>query len=135
MLRLSHSRGEAMPPAPHSGRYANTRASPRFAFDALVGVVVSEDVKPRQFWSRSTDISQGGIGVNLIGGDVDPDEVASFQIPLPKQHPGTLRGAVRYRIGRHCGFEFVDLDEDQRHAVRLACEALARSQRRETRTS
>ena len=135
MLRLSHSRGEAMPPAPHSGRYANTRASPRFTFDALVGVVVCEGVKPRQFWSRSTDISQLGIGVKLIGGDVDPDEVASLQIPLPKQHPVELRGAVRYRIGRHRGFEFVDLDEGQRHAVRLACEALARSQMRETRTS
>jgi c-di-GMP-binding flagellar brake protein YcgR len=124
-----------MPPAPHSGRYANTRASPRFAFDALVGVVVSQADNPGQFWSRSTDISQGGIGVNLIGSDVNTDEVVSLQIPLPKQNPVALRGGVRYRIGRHCGFEFVDLDEDQRHAVRLACEALARSQTRKTRTS
>jgi c-di-GMP-binding flagellar brake protein YcgR len=117
-----------MPPAPPSGRYANTRAIPRFAFDALVGVVVSQPDKPRQFWSRSTDISQGGIGVNLIGGDLNPDEVASLQIPLPKQHPVEFRGAVRYRIGRHCGFAFIDLSEDQQRAVRMACNALARSQ-------
>jgi c-di-GMP-binding flagellar brake protein YcgR len=76
------------------------------------------------------DISQGGIGVNLIGGDVNPDEVASLQIPLPKQHTVDLRGAVRYRIGLRCGFEFLDLKESQRTAVSMACETLARSQRR-----
>jgi hypothetical protein len=73
--------------------------------------------------------------VNLIGGDLNPDEVASLQIPLPKQHTVDLRGAVRYRISLHCGFAFIDLGEGQRNAVRQACEALARLQTRETRTS
>jgi hypothetical protein len=127
--------GAAMPQPPPAGPYPNVRRSPRFFFDALVGVVVPQLDKPQQFWSRSTDISQGGIGVNLIGGDLNPDEVASLQIPLPKQHNVDLRGAVRCRISLHCGFAFVDLGEGQRNAVRLACEALARLQTRETRTS
>lgn len=128
MLTLSHSRGEAMPPAPPAGRYANTRASPRFVFDALIGVVVPQHGKARQFWSRSTDISEGGIGVNLIEGELNPDEPVSLQIPLPKHHPVELRGSMRHRIGLHCGFAFVDLSQDQRSAVRMACNALARSQ-------
>ena len=119
-----------MPPAPPSDPYANTRASPRFAFDALVKVVLPQSDKPRQFWSRSTDISQGGIGVNLIGDEVKPDELASLQIPIPKHHPVELRASLRYRNVLHSGFEFVALDEGQRTAIRTACEALARSQLR-----
>src|SRR5690348_16831844 len=79
--------GEAMAQAPPSGLYPNVRRTPRFAFDALVGVVVSQPDKPRQFWSRSTDISQGGIGVNLIGGDVNPDQVVSLQTLFPSNRP------------------------------------------------
>ena len=81
--------GEAMAQAPPSGLYPNVRRTPRFAFDALVGVVVSQPDKPRQFWSRSTDISQGGIGVNLIGGDVNPDQVVSLQTLFPSNRPPT----------------------------------------------
>jgi len=117
-----------MPQSPPAGPYPNPRRSPRFTFDALVGVVVPQLDNSQQFWSRSTDISQGGIGVNLIGGDVNSAEVVSLQIPLPKQQTADLRGAVRYRIGLHCGFEFVDLDEGQRSAVRSAYNALAKSQ-------
>lgn len=124
VLGLSQSWGEPMPPTSRSG---NTRASPRFAFDALAGVVVSQADKPRQFWSRSSNISQGGIGLNLIGGDVKPEEHAFLQIHLPKQLSAGLRASLRYRIGLHCGFEFVDLSEDQRTAIRTACDALPRS--------
>lgn len=116
-----------MPQAPPAGRYSNVRRNPRFAFDALIGVVVSQRDKPLQFWSRSTDLSQGGIGVNLVEGDVKTDQLVSLQIPLPKQLSAGLRASVRYRIGQHCGFEFVDLSKDQRSAVTVACEALARS--------
>ena len=118
-----------MPESSSVGRYPNVRRSPRFAFDALVGVVVPQPDKPQQFWSRSTDISQGGIAVNLIGGDLKPDELVSLQIPLPKQLVAGLRASVRYRMGLHCGFAFFDLNKDQQSALRIACEALARSQR------
>ncbi len=107
------------------------RRDPRYVFDALVGLVIRPEKLPH-FGSRSTDISQGGIGLNLIAADVKPDEVVSLQIPLPKQHSVQLRASLRYRIGLHCGFAFVDLDEGQRSALKMACEALAGSQSRES---
>ncbi len=106
------------------------RRDPRFAFDALVGLVLRPE-KPPHFGSRSTDISQGGIGLILIAADVNPDEVVSLQVPLPNQHSVQLRASLRYRIGQHCGFAFLDLSEGQRIALRMACDALSGSQSRE----
>jgi len=116
-----------MPQSPPAA-YPNTRRNPRFAFDALVGLVVPLPDKTQPVWSRSTDISLGGIGVNLIGGDPNPDEVVSLRVPLPEQHSVELRASLRYRIGEHCGFAFVDLRNGQWNAVKVACEALSRSQ-------
>jgi c-di-GMP-binding flagellar brake protein YcgR len=124
-----------MPQSPPAGPYPSPRRSPRFVFDALVKLVVGPPDKLQQLWSRSTDISQGGIGVNLTAGELRQEELVSLQIPLPevplpKQHSVDLRASVVYRIGRHCGFEFLDLNEGQQTAIRTACEALARSQPR-----
>jgi hypothetical protein len=88
---LSHSSGEPMPPSSHSGGYRNTRATPRFVFDL--------------FWSRSTDVPQVGIGLNLTAGDVKLDELVSLQIPMPKQLSAGLRASLPYLIGVHCGFK------------------------------
>lgn len=121
----------AQPPHP---AHPIRRRDPRFAFDALVGLVIRPE-KPPHFGSRSTDISQGGIGLNLIAADVNPDEVVSLQIPLPKQHSVQLRASLRYRIGQHCGFAFLDLSQGQETALRLACDALAESQLRESQPS
>jgi len=102
---LSHSSGEPMPPSSHSGGYRNTRATPRFVFDALVGVVVPSLINPGLFWSRSTDVPQVGIGLNLTAGDVKLDELVSLQIPMPKQLSAGLRASLPYLIGVHCGFK------------------------------
>ena len=127
--------GDAMPQPPSVDPYPTPRRSPRFAFDALVKLVVGPLDKPQQLWSRSTDISQGGIGVNLTAGDLKLDELVSIQIPLPeislpKQRSVDLRASVRYRIELHCGFAFVELNEDQQTAIMTACDALARAQPR-----
>jgi hypothetical protein len=67
-------------------------------FRPLVALVADEPHTSRQFWSRSTDISQGGIGLNLLDGEVTPDGIVSLHVPLPKETIG-LRASVRYRIG------------------------------------
>ena len=133
--RHPHSGGDAMSQPPSVGPYPTPRRSPRFAFDALVKLVVGPLDNPQQLWSRSTDISQGGIGVNLTAGELKLDELVSLQIPLPeiplpKQHSVDLRASVRYRVGVHCGFAFLELNEDQQTAIRTACDALARAQPR-----
>ncbi len=117
-----------MPQSPPSARYPNVRRSPRFTFDALVKLLVPQLDQLQELWCRSTDLCQDGIGVNLIAGDLKPDGPVSLQIPLPAQAAVGLRASLRYRTGLHCGFEFLDLNEGQRNAVRTACEALARSQ-------
>lgn len=119
-----------MPQSPPATRYANVRRSPRFGFDALVKLLVPQLDQLQELWCRSTDLCQDGIGLNLIAGDLKQDGAVSLQIPLPAQAAVGLRASLRYRIGRRCGFAFLDLDEGQQSAIRKACETLARSQSR-----
>ena len=72
-----------MPQPPDAGPYPIPRRSPRFAFDALVALAADKPDASRQFWSRSTDISQGGIGLNLLDGELNPDDPVSLQVPFP----------------------------------------------------
>lgn len=117
-----------MPASESSGPFLHRRRSPRLPFDALVKLVGHHVDSSQELWCRSTDLCHEGIGLNLIAGDVQPDEPVSLQIPLPAQNAVDLRASLRYRIGQHCGFAFLDLSEGQRTAVTMACEALARSQ-------
>lgn len=121
-----------MPVSESGGRFLHRRQSPRLPFDALIKLVGLPSDRTQQVWCRSTDISQGGIGVNLMAEDMHTDDPVSLQIPLPPQGAIDVRVSLRYRIGQHCGFAFLDLSEGQGTALRLACDTLARAQSSET---
>lgn len=116
-----------MPQPPPVDSHSGRRRSPRFAFDALVRLGFRPRDNRQPVWCRSTDICHDGIGMDVLAGELNPDELVLLQIPLPKQAPADLEACVRYRNGLHCGFAFVGLNEGQRDAIRTACEALARS--------
>ncbi|MGD1081869.1 MAG: PilZ domain-containing protein [Candidatus Sulfotelmatobacter sp.] len=99
------------------------RRSPRFPFDSLVRVTALRLVENTRLWGRSTDLCREGIGVT-VAGELTPEELVAMQIPLPSTKPMNVRASVRYRNQLHCGFEFVDLLDQQREAIQAACEKL-----------
>jgi PilZ domain len=79
-----------------------------------------------QVWGRSTDLCREGIGAT-VRGELAPEELVTMQIPLPSAKPMNVRASVRYRIQAHCGFEFVDLRNQQHEAIEAACEKLSKT--------
>jgi PilZ domain len=103
--------------------YPKQRRSPRFPFDSLVLVTALRLREEARLWGRSTDLCREGIGVT-VAGQLTPEEEVEMQIPLPKAKPVTVSASLRYCKQGHCGFEFVDLHDQQREAIQAACKRL-----------
>jgi len=56
-----------------------------------------------------------------------PEELVAMQIPLPSTKPMNVRAAVRYCNQARCGFQFVDLRNQQRDEIEAACEKLSKA--------
>ena len=76
-----------------------------------------------RLWGQSTDLSQEGIGVTVIG-HLTAEQVVALQISLPEAKMVTFTASVRYCKRRHCGFEFIDVQPSQREVIRAACQKL-----------
>ena len=109
-----------------SDLHPEQRRSPRFPFDSLVRVTASRPGEEEQVWGRSTDLCREGIGVTVTG-ELTPKELVAMQIPLPSTNPMNVRASVRYCNPARCGFEFVDLPDQQREAIEAACEKLSKA--------
>jgi hypothetical protein len=109
-----------------SDAHPKQRRSPRFPFDSLVRVTPFHIGQQTQVWGRSTDLCREGIGVT-IRGELAPKELVTMQIPLPSTKPMNVRASVRYCNQAHCGFEFVDLRNQQHEAIEAACEKLSKA--------
>ncbi len=110
--------------SPSTGdRYPQKRRSQRFPFDSLVRMEAFRIGKETPLWGRSTDLCRDGIGVILTEA-LRLEEVVAMQIPLPSAKSVAVKASVRYCRDAHCGFEFVDLHEQQRNAIQAACERL-----------
>jgi hypothetical protein len=107
-----------------SDAHSKQRRSPRFLFDSLVRVTAIRPGNETRLWGRSTDLCREGIGVTVTTGELTPEELVTMQIPLPSTKPMNVRASVRYRNQAHCGFEFVDLRNQQHEAIEAACEKL-----------
>jgi len=113
----------AKPPAQAAKTHA--RRFPRFAIDVRMQVRMFQSGEFHSCWGRSTELGQDGIGATLTG-DLESGEIVSLEIPLPlSPYPLKVRAIVRYRQGLRYGFEFLTLNESQRHVIRRVCEMLA----------
>jgi PilZ domain len=112
-----------------SETHPKQRRSPRFPFDSLVRVPAVRPGNETRLWGGSTDLCREGIGVTVTTGELTPEELVAMQIPLPSIKPMNVRASVRYRIQAHCGFEFVDLCNQQHEAIEAACEKLSKASR------
>ena len=109
-----------------SDLHPEQRRSRRFPFDSLVRVAAFRLGEEAQVWGRSTDLCREGIGLTVTG-ELTPEELVAMQIPLPSTKPMNVRASVRYCNPARCGFEFVDLPDQQREAIEAACEKLSKA--------
>jgi len=106
----------------------SARRFPRHSADIRISVQVFRPSGTVSLWGRSTELGEDGIGGTLTG-EVEPGEVVSMEFSLPTAtYPMKFRALVRYRQGLHHGFEFLALNEQQRDALRRACQILASGQ-------
>jgi len=103
------------------------RRSPRFPFDSLVRVASPRLGEETPLWGRSTDLCREGIGMEVMIGELVPDEVVGMEIALPSAISVAVRASVRYYTEARCGCEFVDLHDPQREAIQAACERLRKA--------
>jgi len=111
-------------PKEKSGSHS-PRRFPRYPADIRISVQVFRPSGTVSLWGRSTELGEDGIGGTLTG-EVEPGEVVSMELSLPTAtYPMKFRALVRYRKGLHHGFEFLALNDQQKDALRRACEMLA----------
>jgi hypothetical protein len=110
---------------PAGGKYSFARRFPRFTLDVRLQVKMFQAGEFRTCWGRSVEMGQDGIGATLTG-SLETGEIVTLEIPLPlSPYPIKVRAIVRYLQGLRYGFEFLTLNDHQRHTIRRVCDYLA----------
>src|SRR6266852_3741987 len=105
-------------------RPINRRRYQRYEIDTQLQVTVL-GVEQRTMRGRALDISEVGIaGVFVTVWDVGSPVHLEFSVPITRS-PIRVRGLLRSHSGYRYGFEFVDLNPDQREIISKTCRTLA----------
>jgi len=117
----------ASSPAFDSGKWRIARSFPRFATDLVARVHVALAPPPDQqpLLGRMVDIGLGGACVIVPEGKLAPRQkvVVEFRFPMSLQ-PLKLRASVRHARENRYGFQFLDLQPEEREKIRRACATL-----------
>jgi c-di-GMP-binding flagellar brake protein YcgR len=105
--------------APHE-----RRQFPRFR--AEMRVEVFRRGADRALKGSVADISEGGIGAQLVGELPVGDDVTLEVSGSPLLRPVRATATVRNRNGARCGFQFTALSREQRTLITAACLFLPR---------
>jgi PilZ domain len=111
-----------------------SRLQPRHRADIRIRVAILEDSIARVIHARLNDLSTGGANI-LFPGEIDKNATALIGVPLPESktpspRPRTslrndrilwFRSRLRHRSGFRFGFEFVDVNPDQKMILRQLC--------------
>jgi hypothetical protein len=96
----------------------------RYRFDVRIRVSVFREGQTTEYWGRTSELGQDGIGATLSG-ELQAGEVVSVQFPIPlPPHVMKVRAVVRYSEGLRCGFEFLVVTEEQKMILREVCVVL-----------
>src|SRR5260370_31804286 len=96
-----------------AGKPAHKRRFQRYGIDLRIQVKMFQGGEFLTCWGRSTELGEDGIGATLTG-ELVPGEIVSLEIPLPlSPYPLKVRAVVRFRHGRHYGFEFPTFNGSQ----------------------
>ncbi len=103
----------------------NRRRYQRYEIDTQLHVTILGSEQRGRMPGRSLNISEAGIaGVFITVWDVGTAVHLEFSVPFTSSPIG-VGGVVRSHSGYRCGFEFVDLNPDQREIISKTCRTLA----------
>ena len=106
-------------------RPINRRRYQRYDIDAQLQVTVLGAEQRRTMRGRALNISEAGIaGVFVEVGDVGTPVHLEFSVPV-RRNAVKVGGLLRSHSGHRYGFEFVDLNPDQREIISKTCRTLA----------
>jgi PilZ domain len=100
---------------------SDVRAHSRCEIDLPISVKWKALAGDMAITGRTLDLGEGGVGAMLEGGIVNARLPVNIGIELPDQPPLVFTGELRYRKGRHCGFEFADPGPNERQMIRTLC--------------
>ena len=103
----------------------NRRRYQRYEIDTQLHVTVRGVEQRVTMRGRALDISEAGIaGVFVAVWDVGTPVHLEFSVPVTRS-PVRVGGLLRSHSGYRYGFEFVDLNPDQREIISKTCRTLA----------
>jgi PilZ domain len=106
-------------------RPTNDRRYQRYEIDTQLQVTVLGVEQPGAMQGRALNISEAGIaGVFVTAWDVGTPVQLEFSVPITRS-PIKVGGLLRSHSGHRYGFEFVDLNPDQREMISRTCRTLA----------
>ena len=75
------------------------------------------------FWINAQTLGEGGVGAD-VPVSLETGETVLLDLVL-EERVLSLPAAVRYHTGPLHGFEFVDITQEQRSAIRRFCQTMA----------
>lgn len=112
--------------APDTGKWRVARGFPRFATDLVTRLHLTFPANERPaLLGRMVDIGLGGACVLVSEGSLGPRQkvVLEFRFPMSLQ-PLRLKASVRHCRENRYGFQFLDLQAEDREKIRRACATL-----------
>jgi CheY-like chemotaxis protein len=98
------------------------RAYPRFNVDLRVLLTSGGAFGHRVFWITARSLGEGGLGAD-VPVRLGEDDTVLLDLMLSERLL-TVPSSVRYHSGHFHGFQFIDITDDQRAAIRQYCECL-----------
>lgn len=109
----------------HSVKWPITRTLQRYKIVVPVIVRVTRSGVSVHLNAMSTDMSEGGVGVELQSGELTAGEIISVEFSLPTApHAMKVYGMVRHRKMHQYGIQFVDISGEHRQAIGDLCDVL-----------
>lgn len=109
----------------HSVKWPITRTLQRYKVVVPVTIRVLRRGVSVQLSGISSDMGEGGIGVQLASGELTPGEIVTVGFSLPTSpHPMKLYGMVRHRKLEQYGIQFVEISGEDRQAIGDLCDVL-----------
>jgi CheY-like chemotaxis protein len=109
----------------HSLKWPITRTLQRYKVVVPLSIRVLRSGVAVHLNGTSTDLGEGGIGVQLVTGELTPGEIITVEFSLPTApHPMKLYGMVRHRKMEQYGIQFVEISGEQRQAIGDLCDVL-----------
>lgn len=96
-----------------------SRQNHRYRLDIRVQIAVAERNRPVILHARINDLSTGGVSV-IVPRELEPGAPAMIGFRV-RDEVVWFRSRLRHRSGFRCGFQFVEMNNEQKLLIRRLC--------------